>query len=105
MEFASTMGRKRQTRHERRGPRGRLVILSLSIALLAPGVSGPAWAIQSSAPDQSPSTSSSTASLPRGKKLILRDGSFQLVREYNVEGDRVRYYSIEQSQWEEIPES
>ncbi|HEV2387575.1 MAG TPA: hypothetical protein VGS20_09990 [Candidatus Acidoferrales bacterium] len=39
----------------------------------------------------------------RGKKLILKDGTFQVVREYRIEGDRVRYYSIERSQWEEIP--
>ena len=43
--------------------------------------------------------------MPRGKKLLLKDGSFQLVREYKVEGDRIRYYSIDQSQWEEMPES
>ena len=41
--------------------------------------------------------------LPRGKKLMLKDGGFQLVREYKVEGDRVRYYSLDRSQWEEIP--
>lgn len=40
---------------------------------------------------------------PRGQKLMLKDGSFQLVREYAVEGDRVRYYSLDRSQWEEIP--
>jgi hypothetical protein len=36
-------------------------------------------------------------------KLYLKDGSFQLVREYKLEGDRVQYYSIERSDWEEIP--
>jgi hypothetical protein len=36
-------------------------------------------------------------------KLYLKDGSFQLVREYKVESDRVRFYSVERSQWEEIP--
>jgi hypothetical protein len=41
--------------------------------------------------------------LPKGKKLILTDGTFQMAREYTVEGDRVRYWSVERSQWEEIP--
>ena len=40
---------------------------------------------------------------PRGQKLMLKDGNFQLVREYAVQGDRVRYYSLDRSQWEEIP--
>jgi hypothetical protein len=43
--------------------------------------------------------------LPRGKKLVLTDGSFQMVREYQRQGDRVRYYSVERSAWEEIPAS
>jgi hypothetical protein len=41
--------------------------------------------------------------LPKGKKLILTDGTFQLVREYSVQDDRVRYWSVERSDWEEIP--
>jgi hypothetical protein len=36
-------------------------------------------------------------------KLYLKDGDYQLVREYKVESGRVRYYSIERSDWEEIP--
>ena len=36
-------------------------------------------------------------------KLYLKDGGYQLVREYKVEQDRVRFYSVERSQWEEIP--
>jgi hypothetical protein len=41
--------------------------------------------------------------LPRGKKLILKDGTFQLVRNYERIGDRVRYFSSERGAWEEIP--
>jgi hypothetical protein len=41
--------------------------------------------------------------LPRGKKLFLTDGSFQLVREYKIDGDRVKYYSLDSLQWEQMP--
>ncbi|HYL64170.1 MAG TPA: hypothetical protein VE077_16265 [Candidatus Methylomirabilis sp.] len=41
----------------------------------------------------------------RGKKLMLKDGSFQVVRSYEKNGERVRYFSIERGEWEEIPAS
>jgi len=62
---------------------------------------------------QAPQPPSSTASqgsaaaipdpLPTGIRLVLKDGNFLLVREYKLEGDRVRYWSVERSDWEEIP--
>lgn len=36
-------------------------------------------------------------------KLFMRDGQYHLVREYQVQGDRVRYFSTERGDWEEIP--
>ena len=41
--------------------------------------------------------------LPKGLTLFLKDGTFQVVREYHREGDHVRYFSVERSAWEEIP--
>ena len=36
-------------------------------------------------------------------RLYLKDGSYQLVREYQVLADRVKYLSAERGEWEEIP--
>jgi len=36
-------------------------------------------------------------------RLYLKDGTYHIVREYQVQADRVRYYSVERSDWEEIP--
>lgn len=38
-------------------------------------------------------------------KLYMTDGSYQIVREYKVEGDRIRFYSVERSDWEEVPKT
>jgi hypothetical protein len=36
-------------------------------------------------------------------KLYLKDGTYQLAREYQVSGDRVKYFSTDREEWEEIP--
>lgn len=41
--------------------------------------------------------------LPATIKLYLKDGDYHIVREYQVLEDRVRYYSTERGEWEDIP--
>ena len=36
-------------------------------------------------------------------RLYLKDGTHHSVREFKTEGDRVRYFSTERGEWEEIP--
>lgn len=52
---------------------------------------------------ESQNTDPAAARATRGKKLILKDGTFQLVRKYVRSGDRVRYLSAERGDWEELP--
>jgi hypothetical protein len=52
--------------------------------------------------------SSVAASLPAlaqapNQRLVLKDGSYQVVTKYQRVGDRVRYFSAERGQWEELP--
>lgn len=92
-------------------------ILILQACLLCRG--GDTW--QSAPADQSPTRQEAQnapkpaakqpdigeelTGLPRGKRLVLKDGSFQLVRNYEKSGERVRYFSVERDAWEEIPSS
>jgi hypothetical protein len=91
-----------------------ILVLTLPGALLAfatadvCGFSGTAGLPQqesSGAKANAPATQSRESSpiAQKGKKLVLKDGSYQLVREYQKNGDRVRYFSTERGAWEELP--
>jgi hypothetical protein len=88
------------------------ILCVVAMALLAVGFGAPRLGASSSGPQEQVSQPSDEHSaqqkaiavpLPKGKKLFLTDGTFQIVREYQRQGDRVRYYSVERSAWEEIP--
>ena len=49
--------------------------------------------------------STSVAAQQKTKRLIVKDGSYQSVVKYEVQGNRVHYLSAERYEWEDIPSS
>jgi len=83
-----------------------LVGLAFGLALAAALTAASAQKSATSAPREGQKPlpmSPDPAGLARNHRLILKDGSYQMVRQYNLSGDRVRYLSLERGDWEEMP--
>ena len=91
----------------------KMSVVLVGSALLAgwagatPGTQSPGDAAQAQVPAEKQTggkvAQTGVSALPRGKKLVLKDGTFQLVRDYRRNGERIRYLSAERGDWEEIP--
>lgn len=74
--------------------------VAVAMALLA-GI--PLLAQSSDAQDNRKVLTPDAPGLAHNHRLILKDGNYQIVRQYEVVGDRVRYLSLERGEWEELP--
>src|SRR5664279_2658210 len=83
-----------------------LLLAGVAMLLLAGGVAAQA---QPENPPQNPHEKhlplkTDVPGTGTNHRLILKDGSYQLVRKYEIVGDRVRYISMERGgDWEELP--
>jgi hypothetical protein len=76
----------------------------LSLCLLLPALAG-IHALSRTQESKTSTTEKKSQVYPRGLKLMLADGTYQLVREYQRNGDHVKYFSMERGAWEELPAS
>ncbi len=63
----------------------------------------PNCAVAQQEPPGSSQEQPADAAVPKGKKLVMKDGTSQIASSYQVQGDRVRYFSVERGEWEEVP--
>lgn len=108
---ASSLLSKSQVQVWRKPGRHLLATASLALAL-----AGSTLLARPAAPERRLSAEPAAQGVARGKKLILKDGTFQMVRDWELVPDpaakgapeatgRIRYYSVERSRYEELPAS
>lgn len=79
------------------------VIFAAAVCLLALVSPLPDFGAQQQPSNDSSQQEPAGSTLPKGKKLVMKDGTSQIVSSYQIQGGRVRYFSVERGEWEEVP--
>src|SRR3954453_6096756 len=100
-QSASKLLGKEEFGHMRRmGVTALTVLVMAAIPVIAPGQESG----QERDREHSKVITPDAPGLAHNHRLVLKDGSYQVVRKYQVVGDRVRYMSMERGgEWEELP--
>ena len=88
--------------------RHRRFLVAAGVAVAALGLTGAHVAAQTSqqtAPSQGTPLplKPDLPGMGKNHRLILKDGSYQVVRQYQIVGNRVHYFSQERGDWEDLP--